>query len=197
LTGRGFALVAADGAADDLALAGLTPELIVGDFDSIDDAAVFAGRARMVRLDEQDTTDFEKCIYATEAPLYVGLGLTGRRFDHTLAAIHVVTRFAGQRKILLVDEHDVALAVSGPFALSIEPGERVSVYPLGQVRFARSRGLKYPLDGLEMAPGIRTGTSNVATVGAFSIEPAAGETAPWLLIVERLHLTALIDALLG
>lgn len=31
--GRGFALIAADGAADELMLAGLKPEFVIGDFD--------------------------------------------------------------------------------------------------------------------------------------------------------------------
>jgi thiamine pyrophosphokinase len=42
---------------------------------------------------------------------------------------------------------------------------------------------------------VRTGTSNEATEGPFTIVPEEGIHAPYLLIVERGHLMALIEAL--
>ena len=42
----------------------------------------------------------------------VALGMTGKRFDHTLAALDAVTRYATRRMIILVDEEDVALALT-------------------------------------------------------------------------------------
>jgi len=195
LVRRGFALIAADGAADELALVGVTADLVIGDMDSIADAKAFAGRARVIRLDEQETTDLEKCLYATRAPLYVALGVTGQRFDHTLAALHAATKYAPDKKLILVDTHDIAVALSGRFAFEVAAGERVSVHPLAPIRFAASEGLAYPLDGIELAPGVRTGTSNRATEGPFVIEPAPGERAPWLLIVANTNLDAMIERL--
>lgn len=195
LVGRGLALIAADGAADELALVGLTADLVIGDMDSISDVAAFAGRSRVIRLDEQETTDLEKCLYATQAPLYVGLGLTGQRFDHTLAALHAAAKFAPRKKLILVDTHDIAVALTGRFAFEVKAGERVSVYPLAPIRFAASEGLAYPLGGVELAPGVRTGTSNRATEGPFAVAPAPGEDAPWLLIVANTNLDAMIERL--
>jgi thiamine pyrophosphokinase len=196
LVGRGFALIAADGAADELALVGLTPEFIIGDMDSIADAGAFAGRSRVIRLEEQETTDLEKCLYATQAPLYVGLGLTGQRFDHTLAALHAATKYVRDKKLILVDTHDIAVALSGRFAFEAAAGERVSIYPLAPIRFAASKGLAYPLDGLELAPGVRIGTSNMAIgEGPVEIEPVPGADAPWLLIVANSNLDQMIERL--
>ena len=47
-----------------------------------------------MQIAEQETTDFEKAIYSTRAPVTVALGMTGKRFDHTLAALDAVTRYA-------------------------------------------------------------------------------------------------------
>jgi thiamine pyrophosphokinase len=192
LAAEGAHLVGADGGADAVRAAGLVPEAIIGDFDSLADPAGWDARTRLVRIAEQETTDFEKALYSTAAPVTIGLGMTGRRLDHTLAALDAVARYAAGRAIILVDEFDLALGLAGPFGFAIEPGARVSVHPLTATRFARSRGLRYPLDGLTLAPGVRTGTSNEASAAEFSIEPEAGDTGVFLLILERRWLDSLV-----
>ena len=194
LDASGGHLVAADGGADHIATAGLTPEAIIGDFDSLSQPEDWLGRTRLLRIDEQETTDFEKALYSTYAPVTIALGMTGGRFDHTLAALDAVARYARDRVIILVDEYDLAMALTGRFRFTVEAGERVSVHPLGPIRFRRSVGLKYPLDGLRLAPGERTGTSNAADEGAFSIEPEPRAKAPWLLILDRRYLFAVAAA---
>jgi thiamine pyrophosphokinase len=191
----GARLVGADGGADVIVRAGLMPEAIVGDMDSLNNPEGWLARTRLIRISEQNTTDFEKALYSSRATVTVALGMTGKRFDHTLAALDSVTRHAPHRNIILVDEEDAALALTGPFDFEVGEGERVSIYPLAPVRFKRSFGLKYPLDGLKLAPGERIGTSNEATSGLFRIEPD-GSRAPWLLIVRRGHLLRLVAALI-
>jgi len=195
LAAEGAHLVGADGGGDVIRGAGLVPEAIIGDFDSLADPQSWDARTKLVRIAEQETTDFEKALYSTSAPVTVGLGMTGKRFDHTLAALDAVARYAAKRRIILVDEFDIALALTGPIAFAVEPGARVSVHPLTATRFRHSTGLKYPLDGLTLAPGIRTGTSNEACITDFSIEPEPGDSGVYLLIIERRWLEALIKAL--
>ncbi|MDP1730028.1 MAG: thiamine diphosphokinase [Devosia sp.] len=195
LYASGGRLVGADGGADQIVAAGLKPEIIIGDFDSLQDPLKWLGKTRLIQISEQETTDFEKALYSTRAPVTVALGMTGRRFDHTLAALDTVARHAQRRNIILVDEHDVAVALTEAFSFTVAPGERVSVHPLAPITFRRSDGLKYPLDAVRLAPGVRTGTSNEAIDGRFAIVPEEGIHAPYLLIVERGHLLALIEAL--
>jgi len=197
LHAAGGHLVGADGGADQIAAAGLKPELIVGDLDSLKSPASWLGRTRLMQLSEQETTDFEKVLYSTRAPLTVAMGMTGRRFDHTLAALDAVTRYAGRRRIILVDEDDVALALTTKFSFRVAPGERVSIHPLAPVTFWRSDGLEYPLDAVRLAPGVRTGTSNAAIDGPFTIVPEEGIAAPYLLILPRAYLMGLVEQCRG
>jgi thiamine pyrophosphokinase len=183
----GAHLVGADGGADQIVEAGLKPEAIIGDFDSLANVDEWLGRTRLLRIPEQETTDFEKALYSTRAPVTIALGMTGKRFDHTLAALDAVTKYAKERIIILVDESDIAMALSGPFSFEVEPRERVSVHSLLPQRFKRSVGLKYPLDSVRLAPGERTGTSNEAIDGPFRIEPE-GRAKPWMLILDRKYL---------
>jgi thiamine pyrophosphokinase len=192
LAERGVALVAADGGADAIDAAGLVPEAIIGDLDSLTDRDGWEERTRVIHLSEQITTDFQKALYSTEALVTLALGMTGRRLDHTLAALSALSQVAASRHVLLVDEMDVALAVSGPFGFEAAVGERISVHPFRPVSFTRSRGLAYPLDGLTLDPEGRLGTSNAGTGERVDIVPA--DATPWLLILGRERLWDLVEA---
>jgi thiamine pyrophosphokinase len=192
----GARLVGADGGADEIVRAGLAPEAIIGDFDSLSNPDGWLGRTQLLRIAEQDTTDFEKALYSTRAPVTVAMGMTGKRLDHTLAALDTLARHARGRNVILVDEDDVAAALTGSFDFEVAEGERVSVHPLGTVKFKRSFGLKYPLDGLKLALGERTGTSNAATNGLFRIEVEPRSRAPWLLVLQKSNVLRLVAALM-
>jgi thiamine pyrophosphokinase len=148
-----------------------------------------------LHLPEQITTDFQKCLRMTQAPVTLALGMTGKRLDHTLAALSAVLQYAGERALLLVDEVDVALAVVGSFRFAAAAGERVSIHPLVRVGFERSTGLVYPLDGLVLEPGGLLGTSNAGMGGMVEIVPAGGDArTPWLLILPKARLWDLVAA---
>jgi thiamine pyrophosphokinase len=193
LAKRAAGLVGADRGGDILMAAGLVPDAVIGDMDSVDDRTRFPPETKIVALREQDTTDFEKCLYSTRASVTLALGMTGGRFDHTLAALHAVARHAAGRRIVLIDGHDLAMGIAGSITLRIAAGERVSVYPLGRTLFSGSRGLLYRLDGLEMVQGQTIGTSNRATEDVIEITVAPGAQDPWLLIVDK----RLLDIVLG
>jgi thiamine pyrophosphokinase len=196
LDAAGVILIGADGGADTIDAACLVPAAIIGDLDSLVDRASWEGRTRVIHLTDQVTTDFEKAMRSTRAPVTLALGMTGGRLDHTLAALSAVLHFAGRRPILLVDAVDVALAQAGNVSLSLKAGERVSVHPLVPTGFRSSTGLLYPLDTLTLAPGGRIGTSNAALGGPVGIV-SADDVTPWLLILERSHLWMLIDQLMA
>src|SRR6218665_224524 len=48
-------LVGADGGADEIVAAGLTPEVIIGDFDSLKNVDGWLGRTRLLLIPEQET----------------------------------------------------------------------------------------------------------------------------------------------
>ena len=195
LAARGVEMVGADGGGDVIGAAGLVPAAIIGDLDSLADPAHWEARTRVVHVPEQATIDFEKAVYCTRAPVTIALGMTGKRFDHTMAGLHVVTRYARDRSIILVDENDIAVGISGSFRFSAQTGERISMHPLQRVRFARTEGLVYALNGLVLESGVLTGVSNTATGETVIIEPGPGEDGIWLLILGRERLWDLVETL--
>ena len=185
-------LIAADGGADTLLKIGRRPDLVIGDMDS---AGPLPDDLPQLPLAGQDDTDFEKCLSRLHAPLIVGLGFLEGRLDHTLAAIHALMALPHDRPVMLFGATDVVLRLRGDIAFDAKPDERVSVWPLGAQMFHGSTGLKWPLDGLRMAPGKLIGTSNLATGGGVRISAGAGDG--YAVIMPREAAQSLIDAVLG
>ena len=195
--GGAFPVAAADGGADAVADAGLAPALVAGDFDSISATENFAG-SRIVPAPDQDRTDFSKALGLIDAPLVIGLGLLGRRLDHTLAATGTLARFGagpGARPVVLLDRYDAVFFADGGVSLALEAGDRVSVWPLHGQRFTGSKGLAWPLDGLFLQPGGMTGTSNRVAGGDGRVEitPEDGGSG-YLVILEARRVAAAIEA---
>ncbi len=185
-------LVCADGGADHALKFGHTPEAVIGDFDSLSDEAREQIPAdRLHHVAEQDSTDFEKCLQRIEAPAILALGFVGARLDHTLAACAVLTRYP-DKTVILVGEEDICFLAPERFSIELPIGTVFSIFPMGPVR-GKSSGLKYPIDGLELAPLGQGGTSNEVT-GPVEVELPGRMT---LLILPAAHLEDALHALTG
>lgn len=154
-------IAAADGGADIALAHGLIPEAVIGDFDSISrDAIDRLPRKALHRFDDQDSTDFDKCMRNIHAPLIIGVGFAGARLDHQLASYNTLVRHPHRRCILLGREELVFLAPPS-LRLDLAPGCPISLFPMGAVEGV-SDGLRWPINGLNFAPDGRVGTSNEA-----------------------------------
>ena len=152
-------LVAADGGAKLALKYGKSPNYLIGDFDSVGgDALARIPEHRHLLVSEQDSTDFEKCLRIIDAPLILGVGFLGRRLDHQLAALSDLVRYADIH-CALIGAHDVVFHLPEALEINLTPRTRLSLFPLQPVT-GRSQGLKWPIEGLEFAPGGRVGTSN-------------------------------------
>jgi len=192
LAGRCAHLVAADGGARACLAAGLMPDLVIGDFDSIDAvtrAAIPAGRLH--RIAEQDSTDFYKCLSRIDASLVLATGFAGGRMDHLLAVFNTLSGLPA-RRCIVVGTEDLCLLAPPELRLDVAPGTTVSLFPMGRVT-GTSRGLNWPIAGLDFAPDGQIGTSNVATGPV-----ALSLTRPrMLLLLPADCLDPVIDALAG
>ena len=186
-------LVVCDGAAARALALGHVPARVVGDMDSLDAASRAAlDPATIFVLDEQETTDFDKALRSTEAPLILGAGFMGRRLDHELACYNALVRHPDKRCIL-VGEHDICFHAPPELSLTLTPGCRVSLFPLAEVTVS-ARGLVWPLRRLTLAPWGRVGTSNAAAAPVVEIRP---ERPGLLVILPRAALWAAVAALTG
>lgn len=181
-------LVAADGGGDKCLAAGLIPEAVIGDLDSVSAATRAALPADALhRIVEQDSTDFGKSLRHIAAPLVLGAGFAGPRIDHLLACLNALVRHADRRCILLARE-DILFLAPPRLRFQAPPGTRVSLFPMARMR-GRSDGLDWPIDGLTLAPDGRVGTSNRASGGTVTLETDAAKLVV-ILPLARLGETA-------
>ncbi len=158
---RAPTLAAADSGADRARALGLEPEIVIGDMDSLSPEGRAALGDRVLPIPEQDSTDFEKCLTRIAAPLVLAVGFAGARLDHALAVFNTLARCPDRRCVVLGDG-DAATLCPPRIALDLDPGTRVSLFPMAPVT-GRSAGLTWPIDGIAFAPGGAIGTSNRAT----------------------------------
>ena len=159
-------LIAADGGASHVLAHGALPDLIIGDMDSFTDPA--PDGVRLIRDPDQETNDLQKALHwalahrVTEATI---VGAAGDRLDHNLNNLSVLLEFSGRfARLQLVDGFGRHVVVHTELALETSPGRTVSLYPLsGLVTGVTTEGLRYPLHGEDLEPGVRTGCLNEAT----------------------------------
>ncbi len=190
-------VVGADGGITHILHAGRDPEAVIGDFDSLPEMLRSSLPVDCLHhISEQNSTDFEKCLTRIDAPLVLALGFTGGRLDHELAALHVLLAFP-ERRCILIGEEDVLFLAPPQFNIDLPAGCRFSVMPLAPVR-AKSDGLRWPLGGLEYAPGLRIGTSNEVIAGPGDIPVSLSVDRPSMLVIlPREHLDLAVKSLLA
>ncbi|SLN31547.1 Thiamin pyrophosphokinase, catalytic domain [Aquimixticola soesokkakensis] len=184
-------LVAADGGANRALELGHMPDLVIGDFDSIsDNTRALIAPERLYPVLEQDSTDFAKCLRHIHSPLVLAAGFTGARIDHELAVYNVLVRQPAGRCIVVGGE-DICFHAPRHISLEVGQGTRVSLFAMQPV-CGTSRGLRWPIDGIEMAPMGRCGTSNEATEARVTL---SFERDGMLIILPRDQLAQVIAVL--
>lgn len=186
LIDSGVPLICADGGAFTALEFGLVPECIIGDMDSF--SGPYGGQ--IIHITEQDTTDFEKCIYTVDAPLYMCFGFLGGRVDHGLTNLSVLARYP-DKAVILIGDQDVCFCCPDHLDIDLPKGTRVSVFPMGPTKM-QSTGLKWPLDGLDLSPTTRIATSNKASGTTVSLTKEQGDA---VVILPIAHLDAVTQAL--
>jgi thiamine pyrophosphokinase len=180
-------VIAADGATNFLVEAGLRPDTIIGDFDSISPHVEGLFPSDALRRDpDQETSDFMKALtFAIDrlgAPDVLVVGVEGDRHDHFISALGVAASRADASRIRFGTAQSYIHFVSERISVAASIGKRISVLPLTSAAIARSRGLRWPLDGMRMELVGAHSLSNEASAESLSIEVESGVVA---VVVER------------
>ncbi len=166
--------------------AGLKADIAIGDFDSLDRShlkmAEDDGTKIMEYPAEKDETDLElalKAAYRLGSRSCLVYGALGGRFDHELANVYLMKRFAlmGMHMKLIGRSYSVEL-LNNERSVVIEgkTGATVSLIPMvDAVVGISTKGTKYELHGDDMVCGSSRGVSNVVTQDHAEISCVSGE----------------------
>lgn len=188
-------LVAADGGATKALAAGLAPDLVVGDADSLAPDQLAEIRAAGIPVElaamAKDESDLELAVLAAVARgatrLTILGAMGGPRFDHALANVWLLAHPAleGRRAILLDAGARVRMldASAGPATATLagRAGDLVSLFPFDDATAGiATDGLAYPLRDEPLHAGPARGLSNVRTGPEAHVSLRTGR----LLIIE-------------
>jgi thiamine pyrophosphokinase len=181
-------LAADNGASLALAL-GHTPNLVIGDFDSIEPSTCAELDRRGVPIEshprDKNATDgqlaVERALRSQPTELFLVGFLGGPRLDQALA--NVLLLLTIDVPTVLVDAHNECrlLRPGSPLSWESEPGEIISLIPLTPtVDGVRTEGLRWPLSDEQLHLGDTRGVSNEPLGARVEVQTTAG-----LLLVTR------------
>lgn len=160
---RGDYVIAADGGVKHARRFGITPDCVLGDFDSLG----YTPEGAEVFPVEKDDTD---AMLAVRRGLALGFrefhiygALDGPRLDHTIAALQTLQYLTDAgAKGALIGLKDIAVAVrNGSITLPETARGIVSVFCLGSpAQGVTLENLHYPLKDAELTAGFPLGVSN-------------------------------------
>jgi thiamine pyrophosphokinase len=153
ITGKDF-LVAVDGGLRHLEALGLTPDLLIGDLDSVTHAQLqrlSGGKTEIIRFPiEKDETDLELALLEVikrsvdEIAIIGGLG---GRIDQTLANLFLLLLpdLTG-KNVYMLTQNEKVFVIQEQQAIRGAEGDLISLIPLnGDANGVTTIGLKYPL----------------------------------------------------
>lgn len=150
----GRRIICCDGAVDALVRLGLEPVTIVGDMDSIDSNLAERYRERIFHIGSQETNDltkaFNHAVNLQPEKIFI-LGASGKREDHTLGNISLLSLYGKHKeiKVEMVTDSGTLIPVYSTTTFKAAAGSPVSVFSLDHKLRMTSEGLMYPIKGVK------------------------------------------------
>ena len=184
-------IVACDRGYEALAAIGVTPDVVVGDLDSMSEQfrkVLEYKDIEVIRLNPvKDDTDTEAaialCAGRGAEKIYL-FGATGSRVDHMLGNIELLA-YAADRgcQLIIIDRHNRIRLLQHSFKITKDEqwGEYISLIPYSPVvEKLTLQGFKYELQDFDMKKGNTLGISNEITADTADISFSSGK----LIMVE-------------
>ena len=167
-------IICCDGAAEKLLRFGLEPDVIVGDLDSLAFQLKQKFSDKIVHVSEQESNDLSKAFRYCRSKGYgdvVILGATGKREDHTLGNLSLLTVYAEDLpNIRMVTDHGEFFVIFEGGTFPSVKGEQISIISMdGNLVIHNSENLKYPVKDLKLSYWYQA-TLNEALSDTFTLE---------------------------
>ena len=194
-------IIAADGAANELIMNDINPDVIIGDLDSFnnknhqiyenfnmkDKAPCF------IKIDEQDTNDFEKClkwIIQQKLKNILIIGFQGGLLEHSVNNLSVLIKYMDKLNMTILENNRYSIPVSKSIKTILTSEEIISIIPINDANLF-TKGLRWNLNNESLTIGIREGARNITEMEEIEIILNSGKYL--LFINSRYPLMPLIE----
>jgi thiamine pyrophosphokinase len=163
-------IVCADSGTKHIYNLSIDPDVIVGDFDSLNNDILNSYKEKKIRIvkhkKEKDETDTELAVnFVTDLGYkeIILFGALGSRFDHSFANVSILKILLDKGiKASIMDSQNEIYIISDEIELQGNVGDTVSLLPLfSEVYGVTTYGLKYGLENATIFFGKPLGISNI------------------------------------
>lgn len=171
-------LICTDGASLSLQNLALTPDIIIGDMDSISDGTHFATvkalemrfpKSKIHQIEDQETTDFEKALdFALNQKFQqvICLGALGKSADHSFHNLCLLNRYSQKLNLMLLHTFDTSRQWIFPLfsktCIHTQKGALISFIPFPQAKLT-SEDLKWRLTDSILTQTSQNAVRNITT----------------------------------
>lgn len=169
-------IICADSGYDHACRMNITPDIVVGDMDSI---------KSKIRIDHVKVYPAKKEFTDTEIAVNVAiehgcdeiliLGAIGTRMDHSFSNILLIKRlYESGINAMIADEHNEILVTGESIGVTGEAGDLISIIPISDCEGVSTWNLEFPLNNEPLYLGSSRGVSNVMLGTTAKIEIKSG-----------------------
>lgn len=162
---------------------GIQPDVLSGDFDSINLKSV-EHSLRIVNTPNQNYTDFEKAMQIIVDDGYKILdvyGASGKQQDHFIGNLNAAYKFKEKLKIKFFDNYSTYFFAENQTILELPVGKIVSLVPFPNCKGITTDGLLYPLHQEDLSIINRMGTRNETNAPTIKITFESGDLVLFLM----------------
>ena len=162
----------------------ITPNITIGDFDSLEEHKIKGKTLKLSpKKDDTDTLSAAKYALKMDCDEVIIVGALGGRFDHAFANLQTLLHIknAGAKAQIIAKDLRITLIKDEKIKIAKE-FRYLSIYAVGgQAEGVTLKGVKYSLDNATLTPDFPVGTSNEIIEKSAEIEVKNGN----LLIIEQ------------
>lgn len=143
---------------------GIKPDVVSGDFDSMNREEIADG-IEVFHTPNPDFTDFDKALGILAERKYEEVyiyGGSGMEHDHFLGNLSAALKYKEQMTLVFFDDYSYYFFADKQTFLDGYKGRTISLYPYPIAKSVYTRGLKYNLNQEDLTIDGRIGTRNTA-----------------------------------
>ena len=163
-------IIAVDGSANKLIDLGIIPDVIIGDFDSLQTKRI--KNVKLIETPDQNKTDFRKTLdWCIEKKIFnISIfGISGKSDDHFLANYYTLCDFSEKISWRAFTDFSVISPCTGNREFESFKGQKVSFFCMKGSSTITSKNLEYPLKSYQLKPSDEA-VRNIAIADQFAIE---------------------------
>lgn len=166
-----------DGAYAYLKELNIVPNVISGDFDSINLESI-PNEIQLIHTPDQNYTDFDKALNIITNFNHKNVdifGASGQQQDHFLGNLTVASKYKSRLNLVFIDNYSSYRFIPNNYTLNNVFGKTISLFPFPSAYGITTKGLEYPLTNESLELTKRIGTRNKAIANEISINYTSGE----------------------